>query len=247
MDRKSKRYLTALSARSVLSALVAVVTAAVALVAACGRDAATPDSRLEKLEPLGDRVEDLDKSQGVTSSSSALVTSVLLSAVPSPTPNPANSPWIETRFNALIQRYDFTGQGGGRAATEFGPSSNAGRARVFRQPRFPRVCGSGRGQIHQSGPRDLSLLLRRVPRSRSPELSWGVVPGRELTPAMERYHADILSFMEQPSDGFELFRRRLRDLPEIFSENPEPLFHIFGSRHDLWDRRKPGPGTADST
>ena len=58
-----------------------------------------------------------------------------------------------------------------------------------------------------------------------PGLNWEVGLGREPAPALECYHADILAFMEQPPDGFELFRPRLRNLPELSSENPKPLLH----------------------
>ena len=58
-----------------------------------------------------------------------------------------------------------------------------------------------------------------------PELSWDIPVGSELSTAMERYHADILAFMAQPPDDYELFRQRLRNLPQLSSNNLEPLFH----------------------
>ena len=54
-----------------------------------------------------------------------------------------------------------------------------------------------------------------------PDLTWNARPGHDLAPALERYHADILAFMKQPPDGFELFRQRLRNLPELSQDNPE--------------------------
>ena len=58
-----------------------------------------------------------------------------------------------------------------------------------------------------------------------PDLTWETPPGEERSPAMERYHADILTFMAQPPDSFELFRQRLRNLPELSQNNTEALFH----------------------
>ena len=72
-----------------------------------------------------------------------------------------------------------------------------------------------------------------------PELSWEIPRGGELSTAMEAYHADILAFMAQPPDGYELFRQRLRNLPELSSSNLEPLFHnleadmVYGTGGDL--------------
>jgi hypothetical protein len=58
-----------------------------------------------------------------------------------------------------------------------------------------------------------------------PSLSWETRPGEALSPAMQRYRADILSFMAQPLDGYEVVRQRLRNLPALSEDNLEPLFH----------------------
>ena len=63
------------------------------------------------------------------------------------------------------------------------------------------------------------------PVSGFPRLSWDVPEGEGISPAMEKYHGDMLEFMRQPPDQFELLRRRLRDLPALSSSNPGPLFH----------------------
>ena len=59
----------------------------------------------------------------------------------------------------------------------------------------------------------------------SPDLSWDVPSGQKLSPALQSYHSDILVFMTQPPDGFEVLRQRLRNLPKLSSANPEPLIH----------------------
>ena len=57
------------------------------------------------------------------------------------------------------------------------------------------------------------------------ELSWEREQGRDVSPALASYHRDILAFMAQPPDDYEMLRQRLRNLPGISSENTEPLFH----------------------
>ena len=58
-----------------------------------------------------------------------------------------------------------------------------------------------------------------------PRLEWEVLSGEEISPAMMRYHSDILTFMAQPPDGHEVFRQRMRNLPKLSQNNLEPLFH----------------------
>ena len=58
-----------------------------------------------------------------------------------------------------------------------------------------------------------------------PELTWQRRESEEVSPALASYHRDILSFMAQPPDGYEFLRERLRNLPEVSSENTEPLLH----------------------
>ena len=95
------------------------------------------------------------------------------------------------------------------------------------------------------------------PISGTPHLSWDAPRGR-ISPAMERYHRDVLVFMQQPLDHYEPLRERLRNLPQLSSENLDPLFHtveadlVYSVAGDLemlppilrkyWDRfLRPGP------
>ena len=65
----------------------------------------------------------------------------------------------------------------------------------------------------------------------SPGLSWDVPSGQKLSPALQSYHSDVLAFMAQPPDGFEVLRQRLRNLPKLSSANPEPLIHTWTFAH----------------
>ena len=58
-----------------------------------------------------------------------------------------------------------------------------------------------------------------------PELSWERNEGEEKRRALAQYHEDILAFMAQPPDEYELLRQRFRNLPGLSSENTGPLFH----------------------
>ena len=57
------------------------------------------------------------------------------------------------------------------------------------------------------------------------DLTWQRQDGEEIPPALAAYHQDLLAFMQQPPDKYELLRQRLRHLPGLSSENTEPLFH----------------------
>lgn len=58
-----------------------------------------------------------------------------------------------------------------------------------------------------------------------PDLSWVRTSNDERSPAMQSYHNDILTFMAQPPDDYELLRQRMRNLPDVSSDNPEPVLH----------------------
>ena len=58
-----------------------------------------------------------------------------------------------------------------------------------------------------------------------PELSWARQEGKDVSAAMTSYHRDVLSFMAQPPDDYEILRQRFRNLPELSGQNTEPLFH----------------------
>ena len=78
-----------------------------------------------------------------------------------------------------------------------------------------------KGVIHELGHAYWGLF----PITRLPHLSWDRSEGQDTSPAMQRYHRDVLEFMSQPPDHWEPLRRRLRDLPEVSSDNTEPVFH----------------------
>ena len=58
-----------------------------------------------------------------------------------------------------------------------------------------------------------------------PDLDWRSHDGAAISPALLAYHQDILAFMSQPPDEFEILRQRFRDLPGLSVDNTEPLLH----------------------
>ena len=63
------------------------------------------------------------------------------------------------------------------------------------------------------------------PVAGQPNLSWESTFSDSRSPGIQKYHEDILSFMAQPPDDYELLRQRLRNLPNVSADNPEPVFH----------------------
>ena len=143
---------------------------------------------------------------------------------PTPTPNPANSAWVQQRVDAVIALYGLTPEGAALVRS-LDVRQMEGEPGFFGSYGFKEWTGVGEakpiGVIHELS----HSSWGGFPVAGLPELSWDKPEGQELSPAMERYHADILSFMAQPPDGYEMFRQRLRNLPELSSGNTAPLFH----------------------
>ena len=224
------------------------VAVALALLAGCGGSASpTPDTRidqaLEKLDRLTEQVQRLESQLDSGASVPASVIPTLQSptptqTAPTPTPNPENSPWIHQRLDAVINLYKLTGSGAALLQS-LDLRQMRGDPGFFGSYGFKKWAGVGEakpiGVIHEIS----HSYWGGFPVQGFPELSWDRQKGDELSTAMERYHADILTFMAQPPDGYELFRQRLRNLPELSSSNLEPLFHnlegdmVYGTGGDL--------------
>ncbi len=58
-----------------------------------------------------------------------------------------------------------------------------------------------------------------------PELGWEKSEGEDVSPGLAGYHEDVLAFMAQPPDDYEVLRQRFRNLPGLSADNTEPLFH----------------------
>ena len=212
------------------------------MLAVCGGGATpTPDPLIEqvlnRLDRLDNRLKALEdtptrpanspppQDQATPAITTTIpATSPVASLRPTPTPNPSNSLWVHRRLNALMQLYDLT-DGGVALMQSLDLRQMRGDPGFFGSFGFKKWAGVGeanlQGVMHEIG----HSYWGAFPISDYPDLTWDTPPGRELSPAMEQYHADILMFMAQPPDHYELFRQRLRNLPELSDDNREPLFH----------------------
>ena len=228
--------------------LRAAVSAAAVLLAplliTCGDNpnpSPTPDPRidqaLEKLDRLTEMVSGLDNGNGpapsVEPTPSPTITPAVTSPTPLPTrvvprtiptPNPNHSSWVQERLDALINLYDFT-ESGIALLRSLDLRQMRGEPGFFGSFGFYKWAGVGEakpiGVMHEIG----HSYWGGFPIQGITELSWETPEGEALSPAMKRYHADILSFMSQPPDHYEVLRQRLRNLPEVSNDNREPLLH----------------------
>ena len=143
---------------------------------------------------------------------------------PTPTPNPTNADWVQERVDAVIALYALT-DAGTALLRSLDLRQMRGDPGFFGSFGFREWAGVGEakpiGVIHELG----HSYWGGFPIEGSPNLSWDIPPGATVSPAMQRYHADILEFMAQPPDDYEVLRQRLRNLPEVSNANREPLFH----------------------
>ena len=165
--------------------------------------------------------------------------------------------WVTDRISAVVSLYDLTPEG-------VGAIQSLDIRWMQDQPGFFGSFGfrswTGVGEARPSGVmHEISHAYWGLfPVTGFPDLSWDVSRGDEISPAMMSYHRDVLEFMKQPPDRFELLRNHLRNLPELSATNTAPLLHtieadaIYTIAGDLellppilrkyWDRfLEPGP------
>ena len=144
--------------------------------------------------------------------------------IPLPTPHPHNSPWAQERLDAIVALYRPT-PAGEALLRSLDLRHMRAEPGFFGSYGFGLWAGVGEakpiGVMHELG----HSYWGGFPVIGRPELGWEKEDGAEIAPALASYHQDILAFMAQPPDDYEFLRQRLRRLPEVSGENPEPLFH----------------------
>ena len=165
--------------------------------------------------------------------------------------------WVAQRIDAVVQLYGITPQGEA-ALRQLDVRWMSDQPSFFGSFGFKSWTGVGEakphGVMHELGHSYWGMF----PVTGFPDLGWEVPRDRQEPPALERYHRDVLEFMKQPPDHFEMLRSRLRSFGKLSSANPEPLFHfieadaVFSTGGDLdlvppilrkyWDQfLSPGP------
>ena len=190
--------------------------AAICLLAACGGATATPPSLL----PATPAPSIVAKSVAATPA----VTATQPTLIALPTPHPDTVDWVEERLDAVVALYQPTAAGEALLRS-LDLRQMEGEPGFFGSYGFGQWAGVGEaspiGVMHELG----HSYWGGFPVAGRPDLSWETPAGGGLSSAMESYHQDILTFMAQPPDDYELFRQRLRNLPDVSSDNPEPVFH----------------------
>lgn len=189
-------------------------------------------------ERLGHFAETIPRSDDPTASAQVSATPASTGAHPStaepiptptlspsiPTPNPKNSEWVTDRMDAVVALYNLT-DAGTALLRSLDLRQMRGDPGFFGSYGFRGWAGVGEakpiGVIHELG----HSYWGGFPIEGAINMSWEVPSGGVISPAMEGYHDDILAFMAQPPDDYELLRQRLRNLPDLSIDNQEPLFH----------------------
>jgi hypothetical protein len=131
---------------------------------------------------------------------------------------------VEERVDAVVALYQPT-RAGAALLRSLDLRQMEGDPGFFGSYGFNEWAGAGEaspiGVMHELG----HSYWGAFPVEGRPDLSWDIPADGGLSTAMMSYHRDILAFMAQPPDEFELLRQRLRNLPDISSENTEPVLH----------------------
>ena len=188
--------------------------ALILLVTACSDATATPS-------PIA---TPNDVIQGTTPTIPATVPATRWTPLVLPTPHPDTTPWVTKRIGAIVALYQPT-KAGEALLRSLDLRQMEGEPGFFGSYGFTEWAGVGEaspiGVAHELG----HSYWGGFKVAGRPDLSWAIPSGSTLSPALESYHQDVLTFITQPPDDFELLRQRLRNLPDVSSDNPEPIIH----------------------
>ena len=149
---------------------------------------------------------------------------------PSPTPAPAftapqtEEQWVGERLAVVATLYDLSDEDRD-LLDRLDVRQMRGQPGFFGSYGYKSWTGVGEAKpstiMHELG----HAYWGAFPVTGLPGLSWEPREGQPLSPAMERYHQDVLDFMRQPPGHYELFRSRLRNIPELSEDKLDGLFH----------------------
>ena len=136
----------------------------------------------------------------------------------------ASESWVRDRVQAVIGLYNISDDGRD-VLLRLDVRQMRGQPGFFGSYGYSSWTGVGEAKpstiMHELG----HAYWGAFPVTGLGELSWEVQEGEALSPAMERYHRDVLEFMRQPPGHYELFRSRLHNIPGLSETNLDPLSH----------------------
>ena len=145
-------------------------------------------------------------------------------AFPRSTPHPYISAWAKQRLAAVIALYRPT-PAGEALLRSLDLRQMKGEPGFFGSYGFDEWAGVGEAKPVPTMHELMHSYWGGFPVIGRPELGWQRQDGEDIVPALAAYHRDILAFIAQPPDDYEMLRQRLRNLPGLSGENTEPLFH----------------------
>ena len=194
--------------------------------ATAGRDAAFESPRTKAVPTAGTRQPPIP-SPPATSAQPALSPAPAQTphpSIPMPTPHPDNTDWVRQRLDAVIGLYRPT-PAGAALLHSLDVRQMQGEPGFFGSYGFNGWAGVGEAKpiplMHELG----HSYWGGFPVIGRAELDWQRPDDGGVAPALAAYHRDILTFMAQPPDEFEILRQRLRNLPGLSADNNGPLFH----------------------
>ena len=133
--------------------------------------------------------------------------------------------WIEERIQALVDLYNFT-HAGQEWLESYDLRQMVGKPGWFGSLGYQGWAGVGQAIPHSILHEMGHSYYGAFQISGHPELTWETLSGIDLSPAMEQYHEDLITFMLQPPDGYEPLRDRFRNLPNLSRDKNPDLFHF---------------------
>ena len=144
--------------------------------------------------------------------------------IPPPTPHTEATDWVKERLDAVIALYNPT-PAGEALLRSLDLRQMRGEPGYFGSYGFGGWAGVGEAKPVPTMHELMHSYWGGFPVIGRPELDWEKVEGQDTSSGLASYHADVLAFMAQPPDDYEVLRQRFRNLPGLSAENTEPLFH----------------------
>ncbi len=133
--------------------------------------------------------------------------------------------WARERVEAVLSLYNLTPQGEA-VVRAMRVHHVLGRPGWFGSRGFEHWIGVGQARpasiVHEIS----HSIWGPFPVIGRPELSWAVPSGERLSPALLALRRDLDTFMQQPPDGFEPLRERLRRIPNLSVGDYPGLYHL---------------------